>query len=34
MLAAVQRMYLTAESDYPTGTFDVSSLRTAAGAAR
>lgn len=29
VVAAVQRMYLTADRDYPTGTFDVSSLRTA-----
>ncbi|MGA8115122.1 MAG: N-acetylmuramoyl-L-alanine amidase [Actinocatenispora sp.] len=33
MVAAIQRMYLTAESDYPTGTFDVSSLRAAVAAA-
>jgi N-acetylmuramoyl-L-alanine amidase len=29
IVAAIQRMYLTAESDFPTGTFDVSSLRAA-----
>ncbi len=33
MVAAIQRMYLTAESDYPTGTFDVSSLRAAVATA-
>jgi N-acetylmuramoyl-L-alanine amidase len=33
IVAAVQRMYLTAESDYPTGTFDVSSLRAAVATA-
>lgn len=33
IMAAVQRMYLTAESDYPTGTFDVSSLRAAVATA-
>ncbi|GAA4210670.1 N-acetylmuramoyl-L-alanine amidase [Actinocatenispora rupis] len=33
MVAAIQRMYLTKESDYPTGTFDVSSLRAAVAAA-
>lgn len=33
IVAAVQRMYLTAESDCPTGTFDVSSLRAAVAAA-
>ncbi|BCJ27045.1 N-acetylmuramoyl-L-alanine amidase [Actinocatenispora sera] len=32
MVAAIQRMYLTKDSDFPTGTFDVSSLRTALAA--
>lgn len=34
LVAAVQRMYLTAESDVQTGTFDVSSLRAAVAAGR
>jgi N-acetylmuramoyl-L-alanine amidase len=32
VLAAVQRMYLPAESDVPTGSIDVSQLRTLAPA--
>jgi len=33
IVAAIQRMYLTADRDYPTGTFDVSSLRAAVATA-
>jgi N-acetylmuramoyl-L-alanine amidase len=33
MIAAVQRMYLPVESDVPTGSIDVSTLRTLAHAA-